>query len=104
MRIPRILISAPGSGSGKSVITSALAALFSERFPVQCFKVGPDFIDPMYHASATGRPSRNLDSWILPAETNRRIFASASSSAVIDDSGVRREFDFYTPEDRRAHV
>lgn len=103
MRIPRILISAPGSGSGKSVITSALAALFSERFPVQCFKVGPDFIDPMYHASATGRPSRNLDSWILPAETNRRIFASASSSASLSIiEGVMGLFDGFADDPMRG--
>lgn len=78
---PRFMISAPSSGSGKSVITAGLMRAFSQSMRVQGFKVGPDYIDPMYHTAATGRPSRNLDSWMLAPETNRQIFARATEDA-----------------------
>lgn len=94
--IPRLMIAAPASGSGKSVIASGLMAAFSQRFPVQGFKVGPDYIDPMYHTAATGRPSRNLDTWMLPPETVQRIFLSASNGASLNIiEGVMGLFDGY---------
>ncbi len=94
--IPRLMFAAPASGSGKSVIASGLMAAFSQRFPVQGFKVGPDYIDPMYHTAATGRPSRNLDTWMLPPETVQRIFLSASDGASLSIiEGVMGLFDGY---------
>jgi cobyrinic acid a,c-diamide synthase len=57
---------------------------------VQGFKVGPDFIDPMYHRAATGRYSRNLDSFMMSKETVRHLAAYASKDADISIvEGVR---------------
>lgn len=94
--LPRLMIAAPASGSGKSVIAAGLMAAFSRRFPVQGFKVGPDYIDPMYHTLATGRPSRNLDSWMLSTETLQKIFLDTSQGASLSIiEGVMGLFDGY---------
>ena len=78
------VIAGPASGVGKTTVTAALMAAVKRRgLRVQAFKCGPDFIDPGHHTRVSGRPSHNLDTWMLSAEVNRRIFASACQDADV---------------------
>ena len=64
MKIPRFLICAGASGSGKTLITCGLLqALINRDKKVASFKCGPDYIDPMFHSRVIGTKSRNLDSF-----------------------------------------
>lgn len=76
MQSPRFMLSAPSSGSGKTMITCGIlqALLERGRRPV-AFKCGPDYIDPMFHARVLGTPSRNLDTFFTDEGMTRYLFA-----------------------------
>ena len=99
MNYPRLVIAGTSSGVGKTTVTLALlAALKARGCLVQSFKAGPDFIDPGHHTAVTGRPSRNLDGWMLGADRNREIFARAAADADISIiEGMMGLFDGSSP-------
>ena len=87
--IPRVVIAAPGSGHGKtSVATGLLGALRNRGLTVSPHKVGPDYIDPGYHALAAGRPGRNLDPWLVGEERIAAMFAHGALTPAPADVAV----------------
>lgn len=78
------LIAGTASGVGKTTVSLALcAALRTRGLCVQAFKCGPDFLDTGHLSAISGRPARNLDTWMLDAESNRKIFARAAIGADV---------------------
>jgi cobyrinic acid a,c-diamide synthase len=81
--IPRVVIAAPASGHGKtSVATGLLGALRKTGLEVSPHKVGPDYIDPGYHALAAGRPGRNLDPWLVGEDQVVPMFTRGATTPV----------------------
>ena len=81
---PALVIAAPASGSGKTTVaTGLMGALRRAGHRVAPFKVGPDFIDPGYHALATGAPGRNLDPVLVGDHLIGPLYGHGSSAADI---------------------
>jgi cobyrinic acid a,c-diamide synthase len=79
-----LLIAAPRSGSGKTTITLGLQRALARRgLTVRGLKCGPDYIDPAFHAAATGAPSANLDSYAMPDSLLGRVAGEAAGAADI---------------------
>ena len=93
--VPRLVIAAPSSRSGKTTVATGLMAALTERgLAVSPHKVGPDYIDPGYHALASGRVGRNLDAYLCGPELVAPLFAHGARGcdiAVVE--GVMGMFD-----------
>lgn len=107
MKLRRIMLAAPKSGSGKTTITCALLqALKNRGEQVISYKCGPDYIDPMFHKTVIGVPSKNLDTFFTGEAVTKSLFLQDRSEddfAVIEGvmglydglGGVREEGSSY---------
>ena len=93
MKQNSIVIAAPRSGSGKTVITCALLKALSLRGKkVSAFKCGPDYIDPMFHTKILDVPSKNLDLFFTSEEKTREIFVEEENEIAVIE-GVMGLYD-----------
>ena len=83
-QLPRVLIAAASSGSGKTMITCGiLQALKNRKYEVVSFKCGPDYIDPMFHAKVIGTRARNLDTFFTEEDITRYLLMENAKDADI---------------------
>lgn len=96
MRLPRVMIAAPKSSSGKTLITCGLLeALKRKGMNVRAYKCGPDYIDPMFHRSVLGIPGGNLDTFFSAEDEIRQTLADGGSEAAVIE-GVMGIYDGVT--------
>ncbi|SDX45342.1 cobyrinic acid a,c-diamide synthase [Albimonas donghaensis] len=99
-----LLIAAPSSGAGKTLVTLALLRALRRRgLAVAGAKSGPDYIDPRFHQAAAGRPSINLDAWAMPAgELRARAadHAAAQQARILVVEGAMGALDGAAPDGR----
>ncbi|MBR3125894.1 MAG: cobyrinate a,c-diamide synthase [Mogibacterium sp.] len=96
MKLPRVMIAAPKSGSGKTLITCGLLEALRRRgTDVRAYKCGPDYIDPMFHRSVLGIPGGNLDTFFSTEDEIRRTLAGCGSEAAVIE-GVMGIYDGVT--------
>ena len=95
MNLKRVMIAAPKSGSGKTTITcSLLQALKAGGHQVVSYKCGPDYIDPMFHKTVLGIPSKNLDTFFTGVEKTRELFLKErKDEELVIMEGVMGLFD-----------
>lgn len=93
-KLPRLVIAAPKSGSGKTLVTISLMGAFLSRGKKPAgFKCGPDYIDPMFHKKILGITSRNLDLFFTDEEQTRAIFADGNEAELSIIEGVMGLYD-----------
>src|ERR1700685_1926060 len=80
--LPRLVIAATRSGDGKTTVATGIMAAWRARgLRVSPHKVGPDYIDPSYHAAACGVPGRNLDPWLVGEDLVASLFLHGAAKA-----------------------
>lgn len=99
---PGLIIAGTASGAGKTTVTlGLLRALRRRGYAVSGAKIGPDYIDPAFHAAATGRPAYNLDVWAMrPSTLEAALEAAGRDADLIVAEGVMGLFDGIGPEGR----
>ena len=100
MRGAGLILAAPASGSGKTLLAAGLLRHLRERrFRVAAAKAGPDYIDPTFHALASGRPCVNLDIWAMRGQTLGALVAELEAEAdLVLCEGVMGMFDGAGPD------
>ncbi|MDD6615894.1 MAG: cobyrinate a,c-diamide synthase [Lachnospiraceae bacterium] len=95
VHLPRVMLAAPASGSGKTTVTCGLLQVLKNRgLDPASFKCGPDYIDPMFHSRVIGAKSRNLDTFFAEKEVIRYLFAkTALGSGISVLEGVMGIYD-----------
>lgn len=84
MRLPRIMLCAPASGSGKTMITCGILQAFVKRgLKVASFKCGPDYIDPLFHKEVIGTKSKNLDTFFSNEATIKYLFGNTAKDVDV---------------------
>ena len=87
VKIPRFMLAAPNSGSGKTLITCGLLqALKNRGLQPASFKCGPDYIDPLFHTKVLGVPSRNLDTYFTGRDLTCALFGTGRCDRYTGDS------------------
>ncbi len=100
MTSPGLIIAAPSSGAGKTTVTlGLLRALRRNGQTIRSAKSGPDYIDPAFHAAATGAPCVNLDAWAMTPE---RITGLAQGAGPLIIEGAMGLFDGAPPKGKGA--
>jgi cobyrinic acid a,c-diamide synthase len=99
-----LIVGAPRSGSGKTTLTLAMLAAFRRRgVAIRAAKSGPDYIDPAFHAAATGAPSLNLDSWAMsPAQLGALAAEAATDNELLVVESAMGLFDGVAAEPGRS--
>ena len=102
--VPRLMVAAPSSGSGKTTVTCGLLRAARQRGLRPCaFKCGPDYIDPMFHQEVLGIPSRNLDLFFCsPQQVRDRLASAASGHGLAVVEGVMGFYDGLGNSDRAS--
>lgn len=93
MRLPRVMLAAVRSGSGKTIITCGMLEVLKRRgIAVRSYKCGPDYIDPMFHLSVTGMPGGNIDTFFSDEEEIKRMLCRSGAEAAVIE-GVMGIYD-----------
>ena len=92
----KLLIAAPKSGSGKTILTCGMLELLKRKnIPISSFKCGPDYIDPLFHRRILGVESRNLDSFFESPEGLLQVFSHGCEGKRNRDCADRRSYGIF---------